>query len=210
MTYPLHNGSPDEALSLHRTLLARKSTVLPPGTSARTPSSQPDTLPAEPEPPPQTGLQTAHLTEESRDNIDRAPDGTRFYCVSTEEGTVHCAASRGTRNLEPHEQSSLGGQLVDPIAPSFQGTGHQQVARRAGLEFDDATARVGYVDGEGYGLSITKVDACQRDYTWTSAFNRKACPQGSRILPQEMAQTIQAGVEASFPACPCDPSGDPP
>ncbi|MBH25816.1 MAG: hypothetical protein CMH57_15525 [Myxococcales bacterium] len=195
-----HNPT-DEGLSLHQALLTRRSN-LPPGAS---PLAHAPPEPQE-DPDPAWPLASARITTESRENIERAPEGTRFYCVASEGGDVHCAASRGQGDLPSEARSTLAGQSVEPISPSYLGTGHQQVARLAGLTFDEATARVGYVDGEGYGLSIEKVDACERRYTWRSAFNCKVSPDGSRTLPDPIAHVIQSGVESSFPPCPCEPT----
>lgn len=144
------------------------------------------------------------MTDESRDNITRAPDGTSFYCVTEPNGRTHCAASTNMGDLAPEERSRLGGAEVAPITPDGRGTGHQQVARRVGVEFDEASARVGYVEGEGYGSSLHKRDACNRDYTFRSAFNAKTNPYGSRQMPTPMAQRFEAGMEAAFPPCPCE------
>lgn len=141
------------------------------------------------------------ITEESRENIQRAPVGTRFFCVADTEGTTHCAVSQYRNGLDDSQKSSLGGVALEPIVHGYGGTGHQQVARAAGIDFDEATARVGYVDGEGYGMSIEKVSECERNYSFRSAFNRTSNPEGSRELPGELAERFEEAIEQAFPAC---------
>lgn len=199
---------------LHRNLLQRPQSVFsmantaPRAAATQPPMAASDPLPApaeveaeaEAEPDDDDGLYV-NLTPESRDNIQRAPAGTRFFCVADTEGTTHCAASRARDALSDSQKSTLGGDLLEPIAPSYAGTGHQQVARAAGIGFDEATARVGYVDGDGYGLSIEKVNDCQRNYSFRSAFNRKCSPEGGREMPAEFAERFERGIENAFPAC---------
>ena len=144
------------------------------------------------------------LTDESLGNVARAPNSSSFYCVVEPEGDAHCAVARGADPLEDHERSQIKGQPLEPLYPSRQGTGHQQVARAAGLDFDEATARVGYVDGEGYGFSLYKEDDCHRDYGFRSAFNSKTNPDGSRMLAPERRARLRQQVEAAFPPCDLD------
>ncbi len=151
--------------------------------------------------PGDSGSAGVRMTAESIENIQRAPAGTRFFCMASDDGETHCAASRGPQALEASEQSKLRGVVVDPIAPGRAGTGHQQVAKLAGMKFDEATARVGYVEGEGLGLSVTKHDDCRRSYSFTSAFNIKVTPNGSRTLPSDVADPMKEELEASFPPC---------
>ena len=174
-----------------------------PVTAAVTASVAPVSAGEEPLPDADDGLEIA-LTAESRDNIQRAPVGTRFYCVADTEGTTHCAASRSRVALQDAERSALAGQSLEPIAPGYAGTGHQQVARAAGIAFDEQTARVGYVDGEGYGLSIEKLGECQRSYSFRSAFNRTCSPDGGREMPVALAERFERGIENAFPACHID------
>ncbi len=141
------------------------------------------------------------LTEESRQNIERAPEGTRFYCMLTEAGDAHCAAGQGAA-LSEDQKSRIGGVPIEPPSPGWGGTGHQQLARRVGLAFDEETAAVGVVHGdEGYGISVEKISPCQRDYAFNSAFNLKTNDEGSRTLPESFQRRIRQGLEGALPAC---------
>lgn len=175
-------------------------------------SATPRPAPPRPAPPPAVEPAPAvgglpgqiQMTMESVENVQRAPAGTRFYCVADPQGKTHCAASAANQALGPEQRSRLAGQEVEPLRPDHRGTGHQQVARRAGIAFDEATARVGFVEGEGYGLSLTKHNDCERSYTFTSAFNCKVTPHGGRTLTSQQAQHFEQHLEASFPPCALD------
>lgn len=139
------------------------------------------------------------LTDESRANVQRAPTGTRFYCMVSPQGDAHCAASKSRAPLPDDARSNLNNQAIDPLEPNHLGTGHQQVARAVGIPFDEQSARVGYVEGDGFGFSIEKKSDCDRAYTFESAFNEKL---GDRVLPEPISQQLQQQVEAAFPTCP--------
>jgi hypothetical protein len=143
-----------------------------------------------------------HLTDESLNNVQKTPPGTRFYCMISPQGDAHCAASKGPTPLPPSAHSHLNGQPVAPLEPNGLGTGHQQVARAVGIPFDEQSARVGYVEGEGFGFSLQKNDDCDRAYTFESAFNEKL---GDRTLPQPLSDQLHQQVEAAFPPCPVPP-----
>lgn len=198
-----------EVETLHHALLPRETAMrsVVAATSRPAAPSQstavPDPIPVLLEETPtvtEDGLRVT-LTAESRDNIQRAPSGARFFCVADTEGTTHCAVSRCRLDLSDAQKSSLGGERLEPIAPGFAGTGHQQVARAAGIAFDEETARVGYVDGDGFGLSIEKLSDCERHYSFRSAFNRGSSPDGGREMPAELAERFERGIERAFPTC---------
>lgn len=134
------------------------------------------------------------LTEESAENVRRAPVGTGFFCVTEPGGRTHCAASAA---LGEGERSRLGGQEVGAVHPGWAGTGHQQVARLAGVRFAEETARQGFVEGEGYGSSLWKGEEGRR-YGFRSAFNSKVSADGDRELPEVLARRFEAGMEASL------------
>jgi hypothetical protein len=175
---------------------ATTATTPPP---AQTPPAQTPPAPTDPNAFP------AHvaLTPESLDNVQRAPDGTRFYCMVSPVGEAHCAASQGPTPLPQTARSQIKGQPLPPLAPDGRGTGHQQVARAAGIPFDEASARVGYVEGEGFGFSLSKIDDCDRDYAFESAFNEKL---GDRTLPKPLSDQLQQQVESAFPPCDLTPT----
>lgn len=113
-------------------------------------------------------------------------------------------ASRNQNLTEDHQKSTIKGEVIEPIRHGAQGrSGHQQVAMKAGMSFDQASARVGYVNGEGYGISIEKHDDCHRSYTYTSAFNCKATPHGGRTMTEEMAEHFHHSIENAFVGCGC-------
>lgn len=138
------------------------------------------------------------LTAESRANLDRAPDGTRFYCMIAPGGAVHCAASAASTELQPEQWSRIEGRALPPITVDFAGTGHQQVADRARIAFDKETARIGFVEGEGLGLSIERVSPDTRRYTFRSSFNAKVDPEGGKSMPSDLAADIRGSIEASL------------
>ncbi len=139
------------------------------------------------------------LTAESRANLERAPDGTWFYCMIAPGGAVHCAASAARDELRPSQWSRIGGTPIPPIAVDYAKTGHQQLAERARIDFDKDTARIGFVEGEGLGLSIEQLDPNTRRYTFSSAFNAKVDPEGGKNIPSDLATGIQRSIEASLP-----------
>ena len=142
------------------------------------------------------------LSDEARQNIERAPEGTRFFCMLDDQGRAHCAAGSGVE-LGDHQMSRVKGQAIAPIAPTWEeGTGHQQLARKIGLGFNEETAYQGYVeDDEGYGISIEKIGEDERAYKYNSAFNLKTNDDYSRTLPESFQERIHTGIEAALSVC---------
>lgn len=142
------------------------------------------------------------LTPESQGNVVRAPDDAWLYCMADKQGQAHCALSAASSLTSPDQRSTIRGQTLEPIRVSAQhGTGHQQVARHAGIPFDEASARVGYVNGEGVGFSLHKRSDCERDVYCTSAFNRAFDPHGGRRLPDPLCRKVKTHIDRHFPAC---------